>query len=520
MKFQELNISEDILQSLMKMNFEKATPVQGKTIPPMTEGRDVVVLAPTGSGKTVAFGVPILENLEVTDSSVQVLILCPTRELALQIVEVFYDLIECKSGVRVQALYGGEPIERQIKALKKKPQIIVATPGRLIDHMNRRTVRLGNLHTVVLDEADRMFDMGFSRDMKTILDAVPEERQTVMFSATMPPEILRIAQKYQQNAQRIDIGGAQKPVESVTQYYAEIDSPREKEAALVELLRDERYGLALVFTSRKHLAKGLARTLMVNGFRAAALQGNMSQPQRNRVMAEYRRGELDVLVATDVAARGIDVNDIDIVVNFDLPQDADSYTHRIGRTGRAGKSGDAYTFVSQKERSDFKQMVLRTDAEMELVFLDKARDFISKKASKLEPTSLDDNRFDRSFRKNATGESTSENAPRRKSRKWGKSTENAPQRTAPSRGQAGENAQRSTSPTVGRFTENAPRHTSAKEGRSTENAPRRTSAKEGRATENVPRRTSPKENQAGENAPRQPSSRRSRRFGRKNSRTV
>ncbi|MDR0817795.1 MAG: DEAD/DEAH box helicase [Clostridiales Family XIII bacterium] len=376
--FKDMNISGDMLRGLKKMNFVAATPVQSKAITPMLDGRDVMVLAPTGSGKTAAFGIPAIENLDMDDWSVQVLVLCPTRELAQQTVVVLHDLTTFKDGVKIQALYGGENIDRQIKALKKRPQIIVATPGRLMDHLNRRTVRLNHLTTVVLDEADRMLDMGFRNDIKAILDVTPENRQTVMFSATMSPEVMQIASKYQKNAQTIRLGGEQKPVDTVTQYYAEV-GVREKEATLVSLLGDKRYGLALVFVSRKHLAKNLARMLTDNNFSAAALQGNMSQPQRNRVMEEYRSGALDVLVATDVAARGIDVDNIDVVINYDLPQDSDSYIHRVGRTGRAGKSGDAYTFISQKESYDFAKIVKRTKSSVALVKLEKAEHFIAVK---------------------------------------------------------------------------------------------------------------------------------------------
>jgi ATP-dependent RNA helicase DeaD len=378
MTFQEMNISADILRGLTKMNFEKATPVQKKAIAPMKDGHDVVVLAPTGSGKTAAFGIPILENLDVDDASVQALILCPTRELAMQTVEVFHDLMAFKKGVRISAVYGGANIETQIKALKKRPQIIVATPGRLMDHLRRRTIRINTLNTVVLDEADRMLDMGFSKDVNTILAQSPKERQTVMFSATMPPEVMNLARNYLINPQTIKLGDEQRAVDTVTQYYAEV-GPKEKEATLVKLLRDSRYEIALIFVSRKHLAKSLARTLEGNGFRAAALQGNMSQGQRNRVMADFRGGRIDVLVATDVAARGIDVNNIDVVVNFDLPQDADSYIHRIGRTGRAGKSGDTYALVSQKENYEFRNILKRTNSNAQLVRLDAAKNFISLK---------------------------------------------------------------------------------------------------------------------------------------------
>jgi Superfamily II DNA and RNA helicases len=355
--------------------------VQSKAIEPMLDGKDIVVVAPTGSGKTAAFGIPIIESIDTTDDVVQALILCPTRELAIQIVEVFRDLLSYKRDVRVQAVYGGEPIDRQIKALKKRPHIIVATPGRLMDHMSRRTIRPGNVSIVVLDEADRMLDMGFVHDMKRILGDLPEDRQTVMFSATMSPDVMFIAKQFQSNAETIRVGGEQKPVLTVTQYYAEVAN-KDKDATLIELLNEQRYRTAIVFISRKHLAKKLAATLADNGFRAEALQGNMSQPQRTRVMNGFKKKNIDVLVATDVAARGIDVEKIDVVVNYDMPQDPDSYIHRIGRTGRAGKNGDAYTLVSPSESHTFKLIVKNTNAVVQLISLSKSTSFKPKEKNK------------------------------------------------------------------------------------------------------------------------------------------
>jgi ATP-dependent RNA helicase DeaD len=298
----------------------------------------------------------------------------------MQTVDVLHDLASFKRGIRIMALYGGEPIARQINALKKRPQIIVATPGRMIDHLNRRTVRLGAIRTVVLDEADRMLDMGFRNDMKLILNESPSERQTVLFSATMSAEVLGIAKSYQKNAERISVEHEQKTVDTVTQFYAEVEVSK-RDATLVELLRDSRFKRGLVFVSRKHLAREIAATLVANSINAAALQGNMSQSQRNRVMAEYKHGEIDVLVATDVAARGIDVDNIDVVINYDLPQDSDSYIHRIGRTGRANKEGIAYTFIAPKDNYTFRQIMRKTNTNVESVKLGAAENVISRKAA-------------------------------------------------------------------------------------------------------------------------------------------
>jgi ATP-dependent RNA helicase DeaD len=378
MDFNGLDITEEMRRAISRMGFDEMTPVQSASIEPMMRGDDIVVTAATGSGKTAAFGIPVIENVDVDNPAVQVLIVCPTRELALQIVEVFHELSMYKHGVRTLAVYGGENIEMQIKGLKRKPQIIVATPGRLVDHINRRTIRLGNLTTVVLDEADRMLDMGFKYDMDAILRAAPSERQTVMFSATMSKDVMKIANKYQKNAARISIDSDLKAVNTVSQYLVESEV-RDKEARLVKLLNDERYEIALVFVSRKHLAKNLARLLKDNHFHAEALQGNMSQPQRTRVMNDFKNGRVKVLVATDVAARGIDVDDIDVVINYDLPQEPDSYVHRVGRTGRAGKSGDAYTLVSPNEARDFAKIIQQTKSGIKIVEVAKDETFVPRK---------------------------------------------------------------------------------------------------------------------------------------------
>jgi ATP-dependent RNA helicase DeaD len=384
--FKELGVSSAILRSLDKMGFTTATPVQSKVIKPMAQGRDIMALAPTGTGKTAAFGIPIIEKVNKKDSRVQVLILCPTRELATQTTAVLHALTGFSHGVRVQALYGGAPIQKQIQALKKRPQVIVATPGRLKDHMKRRTVRLDSTSIIVLDEADRMLDMGFRDDIKNILNKAPEERQTVMFSATMSSEVLSIAQQYQRDAFEVTIKQEQKTVDTVTQYYAEIHG-KKKESTLVNLLGDENFNLSLVFVARKHRADDVAKTLAANNINAAALHGDMRQSQRDRVMGNYKRGNLDVLVATDVAARGIDVNDIDVVINYDLPQDSDSYIHRIGRTGRAKKNGVAYTFLASSEVGKFRQIMKKTKTNVTGVKLQPTEDFVSAKrnAAKSKP---------------------------------------------------------------------------------------------------------------------------------------
>lgn len=343
------------------MGFETPSPVQEASIEPMLSGQDLMVQAPTGTGKTAAFGIPIVENTDVGCKNAQTVILCPTRELALQIADVLKQLSVYKPGVRVLALYGGDPIQRQITALRRKPQIIVATPGRMIDHIRRRTIRLSSVSCVVLDEADRMLDMGFRDDIDTILQSVPDKRQTVLFSATLSDGIKRIAATYQNDVKSIQIQQKTKTVEQVAQHYCEVRG-NAKTAALLHLLKEETFKLPLVFVSTKRMADALAAQLSESGLSAEALHGDMRQSQRNKVIGKYRTGKVGVLVATDVAARGIDVDGIDVVINYDIPGDSDSYVHRIGRTGRAGKTGVAYTFIYPKERGKLREIIADTKA--------------------------------------------------------------------------------------------------------------------------------------------------------------
>ena len=362
--FNQFDISPEILRGLDKMGFEAATEVQEKSIVPMMEKHDLMVQAPTGTGKTCAFGIPVIEAVDTRNSNIQSVILCPTRELAIQTATVLKRLTAFKPGVRIVALYGGERIERQMTALRRRPQIVVATPGRMMDHIRRRTARLKGVSLVVLDEADRMLDMGFREDMDTILESVPKERQTVLFSATLSEEIKRIAREYQINARHIQIKQETLTVDCVEQYYAEIRG-KAKTPALVKLLQDKKFGLSLVFVGTKSMADELAGQLSQSGFRAAALHGDLRQRQRDIVMDQYRSRRIDILVATDVAARGIDVHNIDAVINYDLPQDSDSYVHRIGRTGRANKTGVAYSFVYPRERGRLQQIMLSTKAKIQ-----------------------------------------------------------------------------------------------------------------------------------------------------------
>ena len=359
--FENLNLSPEMMRGLTAMNFSEPTPVQEATIIPFLEKRDLMVQAPTGTGKTGAFGIPVIEKIDVNNRAIQTIILCPTRELAMQTTAVLKTLTKFKSGIRILAIYGGEHIQRQITSLRRRPQIVVATPGRMLDHINRRTTRLDNVSCVVLDEADRMLEMGFREDIDTILQSVPQKRQTVLFSATLPDGIKRIAEQYQTDVQNILVGQDTLTMAPVEQYYSEIRG-HAKTSALVELLTQKKFPLSLVFVATKAMADNLSQSLTVAGFRADALHGNLRQSQRDKVMEKYRSGQVSVLVATDVAARGIDVHNIDAVINYDIPGDAESYVHRIGRTGRANQSGTAYTFIYAKERAKLRGIISDTNA--------------------------------------------------------------------------------------------------------------------------------------------------------------
>lgn len=361
--FEELGASWPILRALDDMGFDAPTPVQAQSIPLFIEGHDLLVQAPTGTGKTGAFGIPLLQKIQTRERVIQALILSPTRELALQIAEVLGQLKAHMPGIRIATVYGGEPIERQFSALQARPQILVATPGRLLDHLQRGTARLGRVQTVVLDEADRMLDMGFRPDIQKILQQAPKQRQTVLYSATLSGEVLEIAKQYQNRARTVEIPQESKTVETVSQYYMEVPQGG-KNIALLHLLRTQKYPLALIFTNSKHRADRLAKMLRSRGLDAGALHGDMNQNKRERVMKQYRDGELPLLVATDVAARGLDVHNIDAVINFDIPRDDESYVHRIGRTGRAAQRGVAYTFIFPDEQDRLRKMKRNLQADI------------------------------------------------------------------------------------------------------------------------------------------------------------
>lgn len=364
--FENLDLSKELKKALNDMEFVEMTAIQSQSIPAMIAGNDIVAQAPTGTGKTCSFGIPVVENTDTSERNVTSLILAPTRELALQIANELIRLTKYKKSIRIAVVYGGQNIDRQILALKRKPQIIVATPGRLMDHMRRKTIRLDHLKTLVLDEADEMLDMGFREDIDEILQSVPEERQTVLFSATMSREILDITKKYLKNPVKIKTTKSEVTVSSVKQYYLEV-SPDNKTDVLARLIDVNDFKLSMVFCNTKKKVDELAHDLTVRGYNAMGLHGDMKQSQRDRVMREFKNGNIETLIATDVAARGIDIKDIDVVFNYDLPDDMEYYVHRIGRTGRANREGVSYSLVSRREMYRLHEIMRYTKAKIKLM---------------------------------------------------------------------------------------------------------------------------------------------------------
>lgn len=348
MKFDELNIDERILRAIEDMGFEETSPIQTQAIPAVCEGIDVVGQAQTGTGKTAAYTIPMLMKIDPQIKKPQAIVLCPTRELAVQVAEEIRKLAKYMSDIKVLPVYGGQEIVRQIKSLKTGVQIIVGTPGRVMDHMRRKTVKFDNINMVILDEADEMLDMGFREDMETILTETPEDRQTVMFSATMPKAIMDIARNFQKDARIIKVVRKELTVSNIEQFYYEV-RPENKTEVLCRLIDIYNPRLSVVFCNTKRQVDELISELKGRGYFADGIHGDMKQQQRDRVMDDFRSGKVDILIATDVAARGIDVDDVDMVFNYDIPQDEEYYVHRIGRTGRAGRSGMALSFISGKE---------------------------------------------------------------------------------------------------------------------------------------------------------------------------
>lgn len=345
MRFDELGLSDATMRAIRNKGYEISTPVQAGCIPPMLEGQDVIAKAPTGTGKTMAFGIPIIERIDTESEKVQAVILAPTRELAMQITDEMREIAVCHEGVRLVCLYGGQPIGKQINALKRKPQIVVATPGRLSDHMKRRTVTMGDVKTVVLDEADRMLDMGFIHDVTRILDKIPQRQNLGMFSATISREVMDISWVYQRDPVEITVQATEENKPDILQY--RIDVPTEQKVdTVVKILEGEQLERVVAFCNTKGSTERLCKFLQLRGIDAECIHGDIPQKKREAVMNRFRSGELRVFVATDVASRGIDVDDVDAVFNFEVPEENEYYIHRIGRTGRAKRHGVAYTLLS------------------------------------------------------------------------------------------------------------------------------------------------------------------------------
>lgn len=359
--FSELNIQPDFLKAVNDMGFEAPTPIQSSCIPAILAGNDVVGQAQTGTGKTAAFGIPALQMADRGSKTPSVLILCPTRELAIQVTGELIKLAKYTNGVFTVPVYGGQPISRQLNALKKGAQIVVGTPGRVIDHLKRGTLKLGALKLVVLDEADEMLNMGFREDLEQILSYSQGKSQTVMFSATVPKAIKGIMNRWMDNPEMIKVEGRAQTAEGIDQFVMEVrDSMRTE--AISRMMDMGNFRLGLVFSNTKRQCDNLVQEFQSRGFSADALHGDMRQNVRDKVMNKFRNGSIELLIATDVAARGLDVDDIDVVFNYDIPQDPEYYVHRIGRTGRAGKTGIAITFSSGRKRKQirFIEKIVRT----------------------------------------------------------------------------------------------------------------------------------------------------------------
>ncbi|MCI5899995.1 MAG: DEAD/DEAH box helicase [Firmicutes bacterium] len=347
-KFEDLGLDTRILRAITEMGFEEPSPIQAKAIPEVMSGRDVIGQAQTGTGKTAAFGIPLLQKIDPKNRKLQAIVLCPTRELAIQVADEIRRLCKFMHGIKVLPVYGGQDISIQIRSLKGGVQLVIGTPGRVMDHLRRHTLKFDELHTIVLDEADEMLNMGFREDIETILKDAPQERQTILFSATMPQPILDITRNYQKDAVMVRVVKKELTVKNIDQYYYEVKQ-KNKEEVLSRLIDMYNPKLSLVFCNTKKRVDELTEALKGRGYFAEGLHGDLKQSQRDRVMKGFRTGKTEILIATDVAARGIDVDDVEAVFNYDLPQDDEFYVHRIGRTGRAGRVGKAFTFVVGRE---------------------------------------------------------------------------------------------------------------------------------------------------------------------------
>ena len=400
MRYEDSDIDPRILRAVTEMGFSEMTPIQQQAIPLLMEGRDVIGQAQTGTGKTAAFGIPMLQRVEEENRNLQGLILCPKRELAIQAAEELRKFSKYMHGIKMVPIYGGQDITRQIKALKGGAQVIVGTPGRVMDHMRRHTIKLQDIKMVVLDEADEMLNMGFREDMETILSQIESEHQTALFSATMPQAILDITDQYQQDAELVRVTKKELTIPLVKQYYFVVKSIY-KEEVISRLLVTYGFKRSIIFCNTKKMVDDLAENLKARGYQAEGLHGDMTQKQRDFVMGRFKSGNLEILIATDVAARGIDVDDLEAVFNYDVPQDIEYYVHRIGRTGRAGREGMAFTFAYGRDlyrirdiervcKTKMTEMKVPKASEIMAIKLDKVLESAVKTAEKTDLEKLTD----------------------------------------------------------------------------------------------------------------------------------
>ena len=372
--FKELNLTNNLKRAIEELGFTEPTPIQEQAIPIIQEGNDLIALSHTGSGKTLAFGLGAIEKADRKNSRIQVLILCPTRELVMQTTNVIKDLAKYSEGVRILSVFGGQEIRRQITLLKKRPQILIGTPGRIIDHIRRKTIRLDSLNMLVLDEADEMLDMGFRQDLDQILSIAPVERQTLLFSATMSDDIKTITKEYQQNAITLKME-EEDQIPHINQSYIMTKDSKNKDQILIKML-EQSNELSIIFCNTKSKVDSLAKLLSDKDLKIESLHGDMRQGQRHKIMKLFKENKVDALITTDVAARGIDVNDIKRVINYDFPNEQKYYVHRIGRTARAGKDGESITFIRQAEVSKLKNLEKEINATIKEITPDYLKDLI------------------------------------------------------------------------------------------------------------------------------------------------
>lgn len=369
-KFENLNLSNDLLKAIKGLGFKTTTPIQAQAIPEVMNGHDVVGLASTGTGKTAAFGLPAIEKIDPNNKNVQVIVLCPTRELAMQVASEMNKFLKFKRKISALAIYGGQPIGKQIGALRRGAQVVIGTPGRTLDHLERRTLSLRHVKMVVLDEADEMLKMGFRQDIEAILNKTPDQKQTTLFSATMSPEILKLTKVYQNDPKVIKVAQKKVSAPTVKQLFFKVDMA-DKKQAFVHLLNEYQPELSIVFCNTRRKVDKVAKNLKNKGYLVEGIHGDIKQTKRDRIMSKFRKRKINILVATDVAARGIDVSNVEMVVNYEIPRDVESYVHRIGRTGRAGKTGRALSLVSRPEFRRLKdiQRYTKTDIPVQDLFL-------------------------------------------------------------------------------------------------------------------------------------------------------